>query len=413
MPSFAEQVGGTLPGWIQGSYENYLNYINDKNNRQEQPEQALSRAQFEQYKADTYKYGGFLAPAERAAIDAGSTNGILNPGVLSNVVGMADERQGSAWTNGPLQLALGVAGGALAAGYGGAGAGAADAAWGVNPTTGLDWSAIDAGNAVAPWSTNPSLADLGGLAGEGAGAGGLADLLKYPLTPAQQELLDKGGTLPSNDVGSMTQAAAPVTESGTKASMADIMRLASLGTTGASLASKLLSGSASPGDWTQALGLLGATGLGVLGANAQQNAYKDVYDQQMALGAPSRARYEASFQPGFDLYTADPGAKSAADATADSTARSLSTSFGNPFDQPSATGGIFRSVLGQNNAQLNTYRSQNLTGGQLGTNTAGTASLQGAGQSGTLYDAIGGGLGALTQPQNSLEDLIKKYRVVV
>lgn len=177
MPSFAEQVGGQVPDWITGSYDNYLNYINQKNNRTEQPEVALDPNQFEQYKSDTYKYGGFLAPAEKAAIDAGSTNGVLNPGVLSGVVSSADARQGSAWTNGPLQLATGVLGGALVGGFAGAGAaegvgaGAADFA-GISSTAGIPGVGEFVPSYLAEGGLAPGIAGLSEVTPTAAGSAG-------------------------------------------------------------------------------------------------------------------------------------------------------------------------------------------------------------------------------------------------
>lgn len=149
--------------------------------------------------------------------------------------------------------------------------------------------------------------------------------------------------------------------------------------------------------------------LGYIGAKEQADALRDTQNQWLGLGAPSRARYEASFNPGFDIFSADPAAQQAAQSSADATARAMSASFGNVFDQPHAQGQIFRGVLNQVALpQLNTYRSQNLTGGQLGTNIAGTASLQEAGQAGGGLNAIGYGLGSALNGQQSLQDLLKQ-----
>lgn len=62
----------------------------------------------------------------------------------------------------------------------------------------LDWSAIDAGEAVAPWSTNPSLADLGGNVGGSSGGFGIQDLIK--------KLMGGGGN-PLSGAGDLAQLA--------------------------------------------------------------------------------------------------------------------------------------------------------------------------------------------------------------
>jgi hypothetical protein len=58
--------------------------------------------------------------------------------------------------------------------------------------------------------------------------------------------------------------------------------------------------------------------------------------------------------------------------------------------------------------QLNTYRSQLGSFGQLGVNTAGTAGMQAASGAGGPYNAIGYGLGQLTGG-NDLENVLKQY----
>jgi hypothetical protein len=129
------------------------------------------------------------------------------------------------------------------------------------------------------------------------------------------------------------------------------------------------------------------------------------------LGAPHRARLEASYAPGFDLAKQDPAFQGALDQSSNAVLRGLSTK-GNPFDNP---GGLREAnkYVTQNVAlpQLNTYRSQLGSFGQLGTNTAGTAGLNAAQSSGGKYDALGYGLSQMTQPANPFEDMMKKYNL--
>jgi len=155
-------------------------------------------------------------------------------------------------------------------------------------------------------------------------------------------------------------------------------------------------------------------GLGYLGAREQQKAMQDQQNQWLALGAPSRARLEASYAPGFSIWD-DSATKDAATRAADVAARSYSGTAGNPFDSQTAQAGIYNQVLsGVALPQLNTYRSQNASSGQLGLNTAGTAGLQGAQNAGGGLNAIGYGLNsALNPPQTpqQLADLLKQNKV--
>lgn len=197
---------------------------------------------------------------------------------------------------------------------------------------------------------------------------------------------------------------------------------------------RFLDGTANGADIAKLLGTLGSTALGFLGGNAQSNALKDITSQQieannamqdkwLALGAPSRARLEGSYAPGFDLAASDPGFQNALDTSANTAARSYSAKAGNPQDSPGSQAEILKYVLGTTYLpQLNTYRSQNATSGQLGTNVAGTAglnaanayggtaALQGAQNATSPYSALASGLGALTAPDNSLSSLLQQLK---
>jgi hypothetical protein len=144
---------------------------------------------------------------------------------------------------------------------------------------------------------------------------------------------------------------------------------------------------------------------------------RDMQDRYLALGAPSRARLEASYQPGFSVFD-DAATRDAATRAADISARSYSATAGNPFGSPTAQSGIYQNVLaGVGLPQLNTYRSQNASSGQLGLNTAGTASGALAGSTDNLYNSLGYGLNALTNGGNNnnlqgiLSQLQNQYRL--
>jgi len=193
---------------------------------------------------------------------------------------------------------------------------------------------------------------------------------------------------------------------------------AGLGLTAAQAAQQAFNGSEGPttlgipNNWVagglQALGGLAAT-------DAVEDAYSDVANQYLQLGAPSRARFEGSFAPGFDI-TKESGYQGAMDnATntflrAASAGRAPGVSAGNPMDNPGAWAETLKYVMNSTALpQLNTYRSQNSTAGQLGTNIAGTGSLGQAGASGSGWEAIGAGIGTALTPQNSWEEMMKRY----
>jgi hypothetical protein len=173
--------------------------------------------------------------------------------------------------------------------------------------------------------------------------------------------------------------------------------------------SRVLAGTGSTADWLSLGGTTLATGLGIYGANEQSNALHDQYSQYLGLGAPSRARYEASFSPNFKLSDI-PGFQDALNTTTDTLLRRASTG-GNPAGNPGVLAEINRYVAG--NLALPTleqYRNQNAaTGGYGAFNSAapslGTASINaGAGS----LNAAGYGINQLTNPMPTLDQLFRQ-----
>lgn len=176
-----------------------------------------------------------------------------------------------------------------------------------------------------------------------------------------------------------------------------------------SVISRILDGTATADDWLKTLGTVGSTVLGVVGSDKQADAYRDVANQYLQIGAPYRDRLLASYQPGFDIAAADPAFSKGLGASADAAARSVSAARGNPYGNPGAMAEIQESVLNRYIAPYTSnYRGQLGQFGGLGLNTAGPASLAGASESGNMYDALGFGLGQLTTPQNDIGELLKK-----
>jgi len=140
---------------------------------------------------------------------------------------------------------------------------------------------------------------------------------------------------------------------------------------------------------------------------------KSLADKADAYGAPSRARYEASYAPGFDLASADPGYAGALDSASQGQMRALSTK-GNPFGNP---GGLIEAqkqvVNGTALPALNTYRNQNANTGAIGSLAASApaAATNAIGSNANMYNAIGSGIAGLTNPPQtgtqSLSDFLK------
>ena len=176
------------------------------------------------------------------------------------------------------------------------------------------------------------------------------------------------------------------------------------------LFSKLQNGTATADDYAKLAGVLGSTALGLYGADQQRGALERLSSQFAGFGAPSRARYEGSFAPGFSMAN-EPGYQDALDATTKSFLHKASIA-GNPADSPNAWTQTLKDV----NASfafpaLNTYRNQNAATGGFGAfNTAAPGAATGAAMaSGNIPNVIGSGLADLTNPRTSLADLAKLF----
>ena len=158
-------------------------------------------------------------------------------------------------------------------------------------------------------------------------------------------------------------------------------------------------------------GGLAAAGLGAYGANKQANSLEALNQRYMNMGAPSRARYEASYQPGFTMAN-DPGYTDALNAASKATLHGLSVQ-GNPAGSPNA----WNQTLSDVNAKfaypaLQNYRNQNAaTGGIASFSAAAPAAATGAiGAQGNVYNAIGGGLNDIFNPPKSLAQQLAEMR---
>lgn len=176
--------------------------------------------------------------------------------------------------------------------------------------------------------------------------------------------------------------------------------------------SRILDGTASTADYLSLGGDALGTGLGIYTSNEQANKLKEIADRYYAMGEPSRARYEATFAPGFDINSL-PWLNGAIDTSTDALLRRASTG-GNPVGNPGAMAEILKYVTGNVALPaLQNYRTQNAnTGGYSSFNTAAPTAATGAvGADSNVYNAIGYGIGALTTPRMTLTDLARSLNM--
>jgi hypothetical protein len=183
---------------------------------------------------------------------------------------------------------------------------------------------------------------------------------------------------------------------------------------GSTAAGRILSGEGSLEDFLR----LGGQALpGLIGAYAsdqQSDALRRLSEQYMALGAPSRARYESSFAPGFSMAS-DPGYKDMLDATTKSFLHKASVG-GNPVDSPNA----WKQTLSDVNANfaypaLQDYRRVNAgTGGLAALTSAAPATATGSiAAQGNVYNSLGGMTADIFSPPRSLEDVLKGLKGLI
>ncbi len=289
---------------------------------------------------------------------------------------------------------FGMAGAAGALSSAGGSFTGADAPWGVNAATGAGGNVADG----TDWLTQ-YLSDAGGGVDTG-----LRDLSQLGSPTNMQDYitnLDKtpqGKAYLDNLIGGSTDAAGGGSF------------LSKLFSNPSAALSALGAGSANSGNLASVLGKLGAAGLGALASTKQSSALTDLANKYSEYGAPSRARYEASMQPGFDPTTI-PGYSGALDTASKGLLARLSATGGNPYGNPA---GLVQAnkdlVSGTALPAINEYQRLNLSSGGLGNlNAAVPALQQGAiGQNANVYNALGYGLNTATQPtQLSTADLIK------
>lgn len=161
------------------------------------------------------------------------------------------------------------------------------------------------------------------------------------------------------------------------------------------------------------LGKLGAAGLGAFASNRQSGALSDLAAKYAAFGAPSRARFEASMQPGFDPMSI-PGYAGAVDTASKGLLARLSATGGNPFGNPAGLVQANKDIIsGTALPAISDYQRTNLAGGGVANMSAAVPSLDTAaiGKTGDVYSSLGYGLNAATNPNPSLADQLRALQL--
>ena len=146
----------------------------------------------------------------------------------------------------------------------------------------------------------------------------------------------------------------------------------------------------------QVLGAVAPSVLGYVGSQDIADQQAQLAREYMALGAPSRSRYEASYAPDFTMAN-DPGYTDALNQTSKSVLHGLSAQ-GNPADSPNAWAQSLSDIYQQTAyPALQNYRTTNATSGGLASAfpagvDANNANLE---SQGDMWNAIGAGASAV------------------
>lgn len=298
--------------------------------------------------------GGFLGPgAETLAGAAGIGGGGGGGAAAGNALGAGLDYSMTGALSGP-----GSVGGGLGTGLGTA--------------TGASAGANAALSAANPFSLATAAGAGGGLA---SGAGTLSNAISpFSLgTPGATPPIGGGGTQPT--AGNSTAVGRVVDQ----------------------LMGK---GEASTSDWASILGTAGATGLGLLGANAQTDALKDIYSQTRADRSGALNAFNSALRNPNSFYQTQP-----AIGAVEGVLSKLSV-LGNPANNPSSLAKAAAYNLGGYNDYL-----RSLSGPAFGTaSTEANLGSQAAGAEGGAYNALGFGLSSLLNPQPTIQDLLKLIR---
>jgi hypothetical protein len=164
--------------------------------------------------------------------------------------------------------------------------------------------------------------------------------------------------------------------------------------------------------WYQDPRFLGAGALtlgSILGDTQIANANSNLAHDYMALGAPSRQRYEDSFNPNFDVSKIT-GLQQAMDTSYQGLLHGLSTQ-GNPYGNPGGLNEAQKNITGNLILPtLQNYRNQNAASGGYGafSTAAPQAASNAINASGNIYSDIGRGVGNALNPPPTLDQYFRQ-----
>jgi len=267
------------------------------------------------------------------------------------------------------------------------------------------------------WGGSTGVSEADWSAGNYQGGGNPYDA-EAALTISPSEIGMEGAANYSPSEIPMEGAAGAIAAPGAPGSLGTVGAVAGGGAAavgGAAAASgsaleRVLNGTASNTDWISLLGNLGAAGLGFAGASQASDKLDALARDYMALGAPSRERYEASFAPNFDIKTL-PGLQQSMDTSADTLLRKLSATGGNPYGNPGGLTEAQNYITGNVALPaLQEYRRLNAgSGGLAALTSAAPGAATGSISAGSgRFDAVGGALADITNPRRNLFDYLNR-----
>lgn len=309
-------------------------------------------------------------------------------GVYGGAAGAAAGAGEGSVTGAAGELAAGgAAGGGGAAGTGVA---AADAAWGVNPqslgsgittgaagetglTAGTAGQGLTVGQAsgaasgsLAPgfFSAESAYPVVGGLTAGSGGSGATTGTQQAPTTQAQQTALER-----------------------------------------------ILSGNGTTQDYLTAFGQVAPSLLGMYASDRQADALGGLASQYSAMGAPYRDRLAQSYSDPT-AFLKSPEVQVPVQMGTDAMARALSTQ-GNPAGSGTALHELQNYSANQLFGRLGQERDRLAGfGGLTAYNSAAPqAATNAIGAERGVYDALGYGIGQVTNPPKSLADILKSYNI--
>lgn len=307
--------------------------------------------------------------SKQLALQQDHTRNLFGVNVNQNT---ADRIGNVAAVGGKIGAATGLAGAAYL-GAGALGAGASGAGE-VGGSVGADTLAGSAGaDTLSAGTAGAGATGLGGVAGAGAAGGETAGLgtAGYDASTGLYagESSNAGAGTYGLGGGGATGAALPAAAGG------------------GSVLSRIISGGGTTADYVNALGTLGAAGLGAYGSNEQANRLREIYNDMASKREPYRAK-SLEYLNNPQAYAEGPGA-----ATLDATLRRLSVG-GNPVGDPAK-------LAIANSVALRDWRDA-VTGfgnlGLAGEDTRANVAMNSANAANEVYGNLGYGIGALTRP---------------